>query len=556
LRSLARIASRTDTHSVAQETLPASAVAGAEALRLAKGHLSARRPGAAVLAAWGERAAATLADAKAAVRRVLAEYYAAGDVAEACRALSALRVPFFAHEFVLKALTAALEAPARVPASLALLAALRDSGAVSTQQMARGFGRTAEAVEDLSLDVPDAKQRWAALAAAALTQGLLRGGAASAAAAAASANGAGAGGWLAAALSTNDASAAALAAFKAAASDLIWEYFAAGSRDEAASRLCELLSAASDAGGAARVDAHGAAFVRRLVLHALDRGAREREAAAALLSALVPAVLPRAAVTEGFMALLRGAEDTALDVPDAPEHLLLFTVRAVVDDVLPPAWPRAAAAALAEEAGVAPLSEALAAAALAPQQPPASAGVAIPGAKASASAAAASAPPPPAGSSGAEIARAAAAALSARHVGERALRAWGGPDAGTLAAAKTEVTALLSEFVTTRDAAEAQRRLRELHMPFFGHECVKRACGLAIERGGTAPAALLALLGALRESGAVSATQMAHGFARAAEAVDDLSLDVPDAKQRWAALARDAAAAGLLRAAAVAAPPL
>jgi programmed cell death protein 4 len=133
-------------------------------------------------------------------------------------------------------------------------------------------------------------------------------------------------------------------------------------------------------------------------------------------------------------------------------------------------------------------------------------------------------------------------------VAERALRAWGGPDAGTAAAAKASVAALLAEYLSTRDAAEAQRSLRELDMPFFGHECVKRACGLAIESGGGAPDALLSLLRALRDSGAISVTQMAHGFARAAEAVEDLSLDVPGAKERWAALAADAAARGLLRA--------
>ena len=276
--------------------------------------------------------------------------------------------------------------------------------------------------------------------------------------------------------------------------------------------------------------------MRRLVLHACDRGNREREAAAQLLAALVPAVLDRGAVAAGFELLLRGAADLALDVPDAPELLLLFVVRAVVDDSLPPAWPKTVAAALASEA------EAEAAADAAPPG-----GVPIAAANGNGHAKA-NKGGGSAGSSGAEIAHAAAAALGARHVAERALRAWGGPDAGTAAAAKAALSSLIDEYLGSRDAAEAQRRLRELHLPFFGHELVKRACAAAIERGGNAPEALLALLAALRDSGAVSATQFAAGFARAAEAMEDLALDVPDAKQRWAALADAARLRGLLRA--------
>ena len=309
------------------------------------------------------------------------------------------------------------------------------------------------------------------------------------------------------------------------------EYFAAQSKDEAAAALCELLASRRGASAAAC----GAAFVRRLVLHACDRGNREREAAAQLLAALVPAVLDRGAVAAGFEQLLRGAADLALDVPDAPELLLLFIVRAVVDDSLPPAWPKTIAAALAAEA------EAEAAADAAPLG-------GVPIAAANGNGHVKASKPGSAGSSGAEVAHAAAAALGARHVAERALRAWGGPDAGTAAAAKAALSSLIAEYLASRDAAEAQRRLRELHLPFFGHELVKRACAAAIEHGGAAPEALLALLAALRDSGAVSATQFAAGFARAAEAMEDLSLDVPDAKTRWAALADDARKRGLLRA--------
>lgn len=41
---------------------------------------------------------------------------------------------------------------------------------------------------------------------------------------------------------------------------------------------------------------------------------------------------------KGFTSVVESVDDTALDVPDAAELLALFIARAVVDDVLPPAF--------------------------------------------------------------------------------------------------------------------------------------------------------------------------------------------------------------------------
>jgi len=473
----------------AGEALPEGAVAARAALSGARATLAQPAAGAQLAGAWGDRAAtSSLASAKAAVQRVLAEYFTSRGCEEAGRALADLHVPFFAHEAVMRALLAAAETQARQAPALALLKHLQLSGAVSTQQMALGFHRAAEAMEDLQLDVPDVKARWAQLAEAARAAGLLRRGDPLVDSAAA------------ALTAPADDVAAALQAVKACCSDIIHEYLACGSREEAAARLAELLGSrvCADAAADAAAAAPGALFVKRLVTHAADRGPRARENAALLLCHLVPALLPRGQVEAGFSLLLESADDLCLDVPDAPELLLLFILRAVVDDVLSPAWLRAAKASLA-------------------------------------------------GSAGAEITRAAVAALGARHLAERALRAWVGPHGATAAGAKASMALLLDEFLLTQDAGECERGLKELELPFYTHELVKRACVLALERGPAAAAALLTLLTRLASSGAASTQQLTLGFQRAAEAVEDLALDVPDARERWAEWVGQIKAFGLMR---------
>lgn len=60
-----------------------------------------------------------------------------------------------------------------------------------------------------------------------------------------------------------------------------------------------------------------------------------------LLASLYPATLPQAAIMGGFEAAIDAAEDLSLDCPDASHLLGLFLARAVVDDVLPPAFLQA-----------------------------------------------------------------------------------------------------------------------------------------------------------------------------------------------------------------------
>ena len=60
--------------------------------------------------------------------------------------------------------------------------------------------------------------------------------------------------------------------------------------------------------------------------------------AANLLSSLYHEIIQPDQMQKGFKSLLNSVDDLKLDVPSAEDDLALFLARAVVDDVLPPAF--------------------------------------------------------------------------------------------------------------------------------------------------------------------------------------------------------------------------
>ena len=163
------------------------------------------------------------------------------------------------------------------------------------------------------------------------------------------------------------------------------------------------------------------AVPKRAVIAALDRGAREREMAAQLLAHLrARDVLSRAECEAGFDLLLQELESLAIDVPGRPpDELSHFLARAAVDDVISrdflDEWRRR----------------------LGSRRRPSTRRAERPGIR--------SAP-------GGE---------------DRAKRVVGGPEGATSAAARREMDHLLREYVSSRDAREASRRLAELHVSCF-----------------------------------------------------------------------------------------
>ncbi|CAN1179521.1 MA3 DOMAIN-CONTAINING TRANSLATION REGULATORY FACTOR 3 [Linum perenne] len=238
-------------------------------------------------------------------------------------------------------------------------------------------------------------------------------------------------------------------------------------------------------------------FMKRLITLAMDRKNREKEMASVLLSALHIEIFSTEDIVDGFVMLLESAEDTALDILDASSELALFLARAVIDDVLAPLN----------------LDQ------IASQLPP--------------------------NCSGTETVRVARSLITARHAGERLLRCWGGGTGWAVEDAKDKIMKLLEEFESSGGIGEACQCIRDLGMPFFNHEVVKKALTMAMEKKNDR---MLDLLQECFNEGLITTNQMTKGFTRIKEGLDDLALDIPNAKEKYTFYAEYAQKKGWLQA--------
>ena len=242
--------------------------------------------------------------------------------------------------------------------------------------------------------------------------------------------------------------------------------------------------------------------VKRAVTAALDRGPREREMVAQLIRSLASKeILTRHQCEEGFDLILQDAESLAIDVPNAPDEIGVFLARAVVDGVVSAEY-------LDECAEAAGLDE-------------------IPR----------------------RCAMQARGALRSAGGAAHVARHWGGPEGITADAARREMSDLLEEYVNSRDAREASRRLQDLAVPFYHHEFVRRALTMSMDQSHVnpqVPKRVMQLLGYLGDTGLVNGTQFAKGFARIATELREISLDVPDAREQFEGLVTAARERGLL----------
>lgn len=448
---------------------------GVQVLRRAeKGYLAAPLHAEIIERRWGGSKNTTVEDVKARINNLLVEYTVSGDVKEACRCIKDLKVPFFHHEIIKRALIMAMERRHAEDRLLDLLKAAAEEGLINSSQISKGFGRMIDSVDDLSLDIPSAKSILKSLISKAASEG-----------------------WLSASslkslslepekrsLEDNVAR-----TFKLKAQSIIQEYFFSGDISEVSSCLESENSPSS-----AELNA---IFVKRLITLAMDRKNREKEMASILLSSLC---FPADDVVNGFVMLIESADDTALDIPVVVEDLAMFLARAVVDEVLAPQH--------LEEIGSQCLSP---------------------------------------DSIGSKVLQMAKSLLKARLSGERILRCWGGGGSGSTARAvedvKDKIGKLLEEYESGGDFREACRCIKELGMPFFHHEVVKKALVTVIEKKNER---LWRLLRECFGSGLITMYQMMKGFSRVGEALDDLALDVPDAKKQFTYYVEQAKIAGWL----------
>ncbi|KAJ0785260.1 putative programmed cell death protein [Helianthus annuus] len=441
--------------------------------RAEKGYLSAPLHAEIIERRWGGSRNKTVEDVKAKIDNLLVEYAVSGDKKEAIRCINDLKVPFFHHEIVKRAIIMAMERKKAEGKLLDLLKTASEECLINSSQISKGFTRIIDMIDDLSLDIPNAKELLQSLISKAASEG-----------------------WLcASSLKQVSFSEKKLVgdsivrAFKAKAQSIIQEYFLTGDVLEVNSCLeSENLSSIPEL---------KAVFVKRLIMLAMDRKKREKEMASVLLSSLY---FPADDVVNGFTMLIESADDIALDIPVVVEDLAMFLARAVVDDVLAPLH--------LEEIGGGSLKP---------------------------------------DSVGNQVLKMAKSLLNARLSGERILRCWGGGGSYTngwaIEDVKDQIGKLLEEFESGGDTREACRCITELGMPFFHHEVVKKSLVTIIEKKQDR---IWRLLEECFNTGIITQIQMSKGFGRVSESLDDLCLDVPDAKKQFGSLVERAKTVGWL----------
>ncbi|KAK9943683.1 hypothetical protein M0R45_009284 [Rubus argutus] len=273
--------------------------------------------------------------------------------------------------------------------------------------------------------------------------------------------------------------------YKKKATVIVEEYFATDDITSTANELREL-----------DMPSYSFYFVKKLVSKAMDRHDKEKEMAAVLLSALYADFIDPPQVYKGFFKLVESADDLIVDIPDAVDVLALFIARAVVDDILPPAF-------LKKEMNYLPKD---------------SKGVEV-------------------------LKRAEKGYLAAPLHAEIIERRWGGSKKRSVEDVKAKINNLLIEYVVSGDKKEAFRCIKDLKVPFFHHEIVKRGLVMAMERR-QAEGRLLDLLKEAAEEGLINSSQVSKGFGRMIDYVDDLSLDIPNARGILQSLISKAASEG------------
>ena len=267
----------------------------------------------------------------------------------------------------------------------------------------------------------------------------------------------------------------ALKDFKECAQDIMAEYFMSGVVDEVAIQLTSIDSSTMN---------H--VFVKKSITFSLDRGAREKEMTSALLSYLYGEVLSPSELRRGFHELFLAAEEIFIDVPDSLEDLSKFTARAAVDDILTPAFINE----LEETYGSH-------------------------------------------NSAAAEIVRRTVSILQSRHRAESMHRCWGKGAASAITEVKQSIDKMIEECLISDDVEEACTCLREIKMPFFHHHTVK---SLILKALGTiekkrVQSSIVKLMSEFVSRNIISGTQMIKGFKRIADNIDDICLDIPNAKK-------------------------
>jgi len=239
-------------------------------------------------------------------------------------------------------------------------------------------------------------------------------------------------------------------------------------------------------------------FVRRAVYLAMEYQPYERELVSKLLSDLYGNVITLNQYEEGFQDALGKLDDAILDIPLADEMLGKFIARAIVDEVLPPAFLKTCRAESDLAHGAASLAMRL---------------------------------------------------VNDPHRSRKLEHIWGPGDLVSVKRLKQEVQHLINEFVANGDKKEADTSVRRLNAPSFHIQLVRYALRFAIESKLDADRKkILELLSSLSKNGLLSSDHIERGFKQCHAQLEDHKLDVPLASAIFDDLVKSAQTSGWLSA--------
>lgn len=220
-------------------------------------------------------------------------------------------------------------------------------------------------------------------------------------------------------------------------------------------------------------------LIKKAIIMAGEKHAFERELVSQLLSKGYNAVFTSKDIEDGFQKVLDSIDDMALDTPDAPEVVSKFLARAIVDEVIPPIFLKNVYAESKQAVETVALSNAL---------------------------------------------------ITEKHRIDRLAHIWGPGDLSSVKRLKKEVGELLEEYLTNEDANEADKSVRNLNAPSFHFFVVKHALRLALQKNDGEREKLCKLLQTFNETALISPQAMKRGFECCFDTIQDISLDVPNAK--------------------------
>lgn len=218
-------------------------------------------------------------------------------------------------------------------------------------------------------------------------------------------------------------------------------------------------------------------FVKKAIVFAMEKQAFERELVSKLLLSIYNVAVTPDKITEGFQSALDSLDDISLDTPDASDVLAKFLARAIIDEIVPPAFLNNAVSSTKVA------DDCLAAANVLVNQPFRS---------------------------------------------ERLAHVWGAGDLSSVKRLKEEITLLFEEFLLNGDIKEADKSLRELNARDFHPQLVKLALKLALTKKKADREKILQLLASWSKSDLVSRDHTNQGFGYCRESLEDLRLDVPN----------------------------